>query len=401
MRSTLLGLGLILASTSAQADWASGGGQVIKDSQNPWFLHNTTSVDVCIIWDQDHFHPVDRNVSGLINRFQHAVNYWKKEFSKSFVVSNYVQVATQDFNIKEVALLRGGAVPSASCLAADLRVQFGWLSVEQITFFDTQMGGVQNYLGAAVRTAYDQEILKGKGFIYLKPDSGPLSSQTPGLASNPWNLGRGYLINQALQHELGHVFGLPHKDAETIMSVDYLERMFHQDHAAENANYPYDRGFFSWNMTDGSIIREYCGIRTGWRNFIGIPQSHKCYQVKFQGSRIVYRSGERPNGAGNWSDRGSMEIDPKVTYMWDEAVRLYLTPAQSVITRFPDGAGLAPWYMGPMIKNTEMSGTFVSVDGTTTRKVFLTLTPAGMGFAASRFSVEMNGQWYWNLDWEN
>ena len=86
--------------------------------------------------------------------------------------------------------------------------------------------------------------------------------------------------------------------------------------------------------------------------------------------------------------------------MWDEAVRIYLTPAQTVITRFPSGAGLAPWFMGPMIKNTEMSGTFVSADGKATRKVFMTLTPSGMGFAASRFSVEMDGRWYWNLDFE-
>ena len=401
MRSALLGIGMILASTSAQADWASGGGQVIKDSQNPWFIQNTTSVDVCIIWDQDHFHPVDQNVSGLVSRFQHAVNYWKTEFKKSFVVSNYMQVATQEFNVKEIALLRGNSVPSASCLDADLRVQFGWLSPEQIVFINTQMGGVQNYFGAAIRTNYDQELLRGKGFIYLKPDTGPLSSQSPGTTPNPWNLGRGYLIDKALQHELGHVFGLPHKDIETIMAVDYLERIFHQADAEENANYPYERGYFSWNMSDGSIIREFCSIRAGWRNFLSIPPDHNCYQVKFEGGRVVFRSGEKPDGAGVWSDRGSMEIDPKITFMWEEAVRLYLTPAQTVITRFPSGSGYAPWYMGPMIKNTELSGTFVSQDRRMTRKVFITLSPAGLGFAASRFSVEMNGQWYWNLDWEN
>lgn len=410
MRNVLLGSLLLLAqATSARADWASGGGEVMRDKQNPWFLKNTTTVDVCLVWDQRYFHPVDRDFDGLKTRFEESVGYWKREFAKSYVVGSArtTAVATQDFRVVSMEVVGNGLVPSPRCEAADLKVQFGYLSQEQIDFFNEKLGGVQQYLASTVRTSYDPVNLKGRGFIYLKPDSGPLSQQAPGIVPNPWGLGEGTLINYALLHELGHLFGVPHKSLESFMAVDFLERAFNVIWAEQYAGHVMYPGFFSWNRDES--IRESCDVSTkrrGWKSLLKIPAEHNNLLVRFEGeNRIAFYSSyqadcENPETDGPRTLLGALTYDPaKVTYMWEEAVRIYLTPEQTVITEIPDGGGFAQWVMGPMVKNEEFAGTFVSADGTFSRKMLVTTSPQALGFAGSRFSAEIDGEWYFNLDW--
>ena len=52
-----------------------------------------------------------------------------------------------------------------------------------------------------------------------------------------------------------------------------------------------------------------------------------------------------------------------------------------------------------MVKNEEFGGTYVTADGTKSHKMLITTSPQAMGFAASRFSVEIDGAWYFNIDW--
>ena len=100
MRNALIGTLMLLSSLPATAgDWHSGGGEVIRDTQNPWFLNNTPSVDVCLLWDQRFFHPVDQTLDGLKARFDASIRYWKREFSRALLVKRYMAVGTQDFQV--------------------------------------------------------------------------------------------------------------------------------------------------------------------------------------------------------------------------------------------------------------------------------------------------------------
>src|SRR4051812_27862966 len=46
---------------SAFGGWVSGGGELVRDTQNPWFIQNTASVSYCIEVDPNHFKaPRDR-----------------------------------------------------------------------------------------------------------------------------------------------------------------------------------------------------------------------------------------------------------------------------------------------------------------------------------------------------
>jgi hypothetical protein len=101
-------------------------------------------------------------------------------------------------------------------------------------------------------------------------------------------------------------------------------------------------------------------------------------------------------------ERGRLVFEGVERFTWQDAVRMYLPEGQKAVT-CPDagiGAGACPWLVGPMIKITDRSGTFMSADGRLKRRVALTLSPLGLGFAQSKFSAEIDGVWHWNLDWE-
>ena len=406
MRNALLGLALLLAPTTPTlADWASGGGEVMTDTQNPWFLKNTATVDVCLIWDKRYFHPVDQSFDGLKARFDQSIAFWKGELANSKLVKSTLAVGTQDFHVVAMDVVGDGLVPSPRCEAADLKVQFGYLTQEQIDFFNTRMGGVQKYLASTVRTSYDTVNMKGRGFIYLKPDSGPLSATSPGIVPNPWILGQGNLVNYALLHELGHMFGVPHKSLESVMAVDYLERAFNVEQAAHNAEYLPSSGFFSWSRREPIRQGPYLtASRIRWNQLLQTPEGHGWIEVRFVDTdKIEFRTSSDKNMEGADALRGTLTYDPtRVTHMWEEAVRIYLPADQTVIdtTSFPgSGVGFLPWVIGPMVKNEEFGGTYVTADGTKSHKMLITTSPQAMGFAASRFSVEIDGAWYFNIDW--
>jgi hypothetical protein len=406
----LLGATLALTAAPALADWASGGGELLKDAHNPWYLHNTKTVSTCLVIDDEHFHSVDNDEGKLERRIHDANAYWRREFKKAWVVGHMLEVATQAFVVDGVVRVtaKNRKTADRDCPAGtDLTVQFGWLSPEQVAFFESHMGGVQKFVSAIVRTHYEPTTMHGRGFLYLSADSGPLAPTDPAVVRNPWALGDGNLIDAALTHELGHLYGLPHKGLWSVMAVDYLERAFRPENAAAYAVGDYYGEFFAWNREDGSVVREYCNSsvqRAGWRRFLGTPADHTCIKMLFENKQVAFYTGTDADGDGpaepELTRRGLLTLDAKETFNWEEAGRIYLPEGQTVITRIPDGAGEAPYLLGPMVRNAELSGTFTSEDGTLTRRVFLTLAPHGIGFASSRFAVEMDGQWLWNLDFE-
>lgn len=149
--------------------WSSGGGgELLKDARNPWFLSNIKEVTYCLKIDEAKFGvPLSVAKENLIK----AINFWKTEFQ---VVNpsegetskiNPVRLATQIF--KEVNCNQN----------VDITFQFGILSKEQKKFLQdpTKFGAI------TIRTNYNKQILKGTGFVYISPESGPLAFQSEGL----------------------------------------------------------------------------------------------------------------------------------------------------------------------------------------------------------------------------
>jgi hypothetical protein len=97
--------------------WSSGGGELVKDADNPWFLQNTKEVRYCIKVDRENFHVSE----GAIDRSIHAaLDYWKKEFAKAFSPAGMVVLGTQKF------------LKTACSSGTDLAFQFGHLNGELI-----------------------------------------------------------------------------------------------------------------------------------------------------------------------------------------------------------------------------------------------------------------------------
>jgi hypothetical protein len=202
------------------SDWSSGGGFVLKDAHNPWFVQNTKTVDYCIQRDAEHFSVDEDKLAVIIDK---AIAYWKNEFARSSmdrVVGGYrVLVATQEFRRVDCS----SGVP--------LVFQFGVLSAAQ----QAQLGGHPgDVVGVAQRTAYDVPTLTGKGFVYLAADSGPLKPAVtmPGttLPDGFWSLYDGTRLYRVLAHEMAHVFGIPHRGTEhDLMGEGYPEFLLSMD----------------------------------------------------------------------------------------------------------------------------------------------------------------------------
>lgn len=146
-----------LQAVPAWAGWSSGGGELFRDQNNPWFVKNTTQVSVCVEIDENNFGLTRQEATAQL---QDVIQYWKKQLS-SVRGQNYVGIATQDFKFGDCTEI------------TDLKVQFGTLEKKQEEF----LGVPQKYVSAAVRTSYDTVNMKGKGFIYVSPQEGPLRMQ--------------------------------------------------------------------------------------------------------------------------------------------------------------------------------------------------------------------------------
>ncbi len=222
-----LTLALYLSGTTAYCSsggWVSGGGNILRNANNPWFLENTKTITYCILSDST-FADVPTSPVVLIEK---ALNYWKVQMAdpvantdgyaissstplESIATEKYItiEVATQDF------------IFHPKCMGnEDITFQLGVLDKKQSEFLQ----GGSSRVGAAVRTAYSEAQLRGRGFIYIAADSGKNAYKGKHLRPKAWHEGNGGLLFRAIVHELGHVFGLAH-GGEGIMSESYSEAL--------------------------------------------------------------------------------------------------------------------------------------------------------------------------------
>ena len=377
--------------------WSGGGGIMIRDSMNPWFIQNTTDVSYCIIIDLDNFHTSNQAHQDAEDAIQKAIGYWKKEFPNAFVVGNVVTIAAQNFHSRKIVSIKNGKADGECAGNTDIVFQFGFLDRVQKKYFKDNGVDIHETIAHTIRTDYDKVHLRGKGFVYVAADSGPLKLQGEGLVEMPWQKEKGLLLVEALKHELGHIFGIPHMGLGTLMAADYLDLLLSQ--SADNSLTEWNKDSPFFHIRGNMVLRDYCQIHAlngGWHRFLNAPTDDNCIRVELLGDQIKFKTGKK----NNLQERGILNLQPQKyeTFTWQDAGRLYMTPQQSIIHKIPEGAGTMSWLCGPFVKISERTGTFTSTDNSRAFKATVTLNPLGLGYALAKFSAEMDGFWHTNID---
>ncbi len=180
-----------LAAGTAFAGWTSSGGRILSDAENPWWVHNTSDVNYCVVVDAASVSVPEERID---RAFQSALVFWRSQLTESQWVT--APLVTQRF--AKVACDGGAAVD------LKLKVGAGSLDAAERGYFGDRL---PFFAAVAVRTEYDEVNLRGKGFIYVAGDRDDRSR--PAWSDD----GK---LERVFAHEMGHVFGLPHI-AKTLM----------------------------------------------------------------------------------------------------------------------------------------------------------------------------------------
>jgi hypothetical protein len=201
----------------------SGGGELVADAHNPWFLHNTPVVKYCITassefgWDDERYSKID-------TAFQSAVSYWNEQIKLAEPYQKFRASGSSR------VLLGGQRFERTHCAdqSIDLHLNLGVLTGEQLAL----VRDPSRFAALTVRTSYDQENLRGKGFIYIAPDRGVRAFRGDNIVEAAWTLGeRNDLLKRTFMHELGHVLGLQHNESpgQWLMSAKFVETMLKKE----------------------------------------------------------------------------------------------------------------------------------------------------------------------------
>ncbi len=197
---------------TAGEGWVSGGGELIQDAQNPWFIKNTKQVKYCLIIDEKNF---GQQLEEVRPRIIKAFSFWKTQFTQSAYYFAYPEIRLGEQSFQEVKCDE----------SPDIVFQFGTLTVEQIKKIENP----NRHVGITVRTSYDRINLKGKGFVYISPQEGPLKVDLHSIKDKnwkPWTAAKGAYLLPVLIHEIGHIFGIPHDEDLFLMGQRSVERIF-------------------------------------------------------------------------------------------------------------------------------------------------------------------------------
>ncbi len=381
----LLSLASAIVESPVRAAWASGGGELFRDAQNPWFVQNTAQVNYCILMDEEHFgvdeSTIDRNITL-------ALDYWKQEFARTPPVTGdrvKIVVATQKF------------VKTSCHNSTDLVFQMGYLDGKQIK----EIGDPTHYISTAIRTSYDSVHLKGRGFVYLAPQTGPLKVNDDRLVPDPWSRDNNGRLLMVLIHELGHVFGIPHLSGSAVgfsgvatMSAGFPEWIL--NNKLQIGIDPYRLPpFFQLDESQKVTIVDRCydqddQINHAARTFFDIPNHWHCIKASYQGGLLsLYASRE-------YKDHreliGTATLDAKGRYTIQDAITIWLPREQAV---FPNhdaessGYVFSSWFF-----QTEKKGIYQSRRSPSKRPIMVTLPRY---FVEGRIGGVLDGNLYLDL----
>lgn len=315
MRLNIALLGLFSFSVLA-GNGSSGGGNIYGDQLNPWFLSNTKSVNYCVKIAPEFSELSHKEV---LKRIYNALAYWKKTFATNETSFSFLFDTTlgkQDFVYQE------------KCdESTDLTFQFGSLTKPQ-----KEKLNYKQIIGIAHRTSYDPVNLKGKGFIYIAPESGPLKPLSPKMHPTPWTTSKGKALEYLLYHELGHVWGLQddHYASSALMNA-FFAGILTEKETIQN----FDKWIYSTNALgcnkdfEGFMkIGQGPGIElSSFQKFIGL--SNKGFFVDI---KVTARKMTITNYDGSPIGRIDLITTNSDSSFWKSAISLYLTKEQNVFT---------------------------------------------------------------------
>ncbi|NUM60138.1 MAG: matrixin family metalloprotease [Bdellovibrionaceae bacterium] len=257
---------LITSFAFGSGGWISGGGELLKDSHNPWFLNNVNEVFYCVKFSNSNFGENQKNVE---NQLKSAIDFWKSEFSYA-IAPEYkglgkLKIANQNFLKVDCNDVR-----------VDIKFQFGVLDKAQKQYLKQP----NKYAAVTVRTHYDEVNLKGRGFVYVSPSGGPLAYEQNNVIKEAWAQYDGQLLYLTLVHELGHVFGLPHVGTMgALMSEGFVEMIL-----TKNNNFNFKNGEFNFFslVSKTHVICPQQSLLNIWISFFDLDKSEKCFQLNFR-----------------------------------------------------------------------------------------------------------------------
>lgn len=356
---------LCLAQTALAGGWVSGGGELHRDAKNPWWIHNTKSVNYCIQIDHSTFFLAPSRAKKLV---EGAFAYWGGEYKGRFPIAyggDPVHVAQQKF------------IYQPHCQEnTDLRIQFGVLTDEQREFIKTP----QNYVGLSIRTDYDTKKLRGKGFIYISPDNGPDRFNTENhYHQSPWRLRNGILLMPVLLHELGHVFGIPHSGRfhpKYFMGKSYLDFMttkLEAEGIAKEFDLHGPRRYF--DFTEDTYTYPFCKPHVlddeFYENLNIDRNTYRCIGLEFGFGRLRVVAGDWSDDHG-WQTREILGGATMVELNKDHGTVpfLYLPKEQEVIGGPKFNIPLLP--LAFRVESATYSAMYFSKDGDVAKHLTLT-----------------------------
>lgn len=183
---------------SSLSDWASGGGFVPSERQNPWFLQNLSRVEYCVETNENDF---GASLEMGRRAVKQALSYWQRQLD----FHNKRENPDPNSSTNPQAVLSFKNLVETDCSATtDLRFQLGVLHDDQKQYISNP----SMIIGQTVMTAYNRRQLQGRGFIYIAPESGDLAPK--GSKGGQWTIDEGKLLTIMIAHELGHVLGIQH-----------------------------------------------------------------------------------------------------------------------------------------------------------------------------------------------
>lgn len=355
---------IFLKGTIAFAGAVSSGGTKLKKTEiNPWWLENTDLVSYCVDSDASVFAVEHSRLQEIV---QEGIGKWKDAFSLA-TDTFYKPGDLLPFDQLRVATQRFVEEPCSE--TTKLRFTFGKLSDKDKKLLDTP----NEYVGVAVRTSYDMVNLRGQGFIYIAPLTGPDAPDAKDISPEAWSVCNNCLLRSVLWHELGHVFGIDHKPSglmqEEIGYVSISRHVVQYYKSSPIPGMPNPETSLLEKMDPANAVINYRnmtsqGCMAGFPNinerFFKIPTDAQCRRIEFRSDAIDISYAMSPttsyltSGKIVWKHATDVEFP---------LIKVYLPQEQTVFSRSQSVARIGSDYIyGEQYRITMAHGFFVGED---------------------------------------